>query len=96
MHISVRDWEDMTPVQLNLYARANAERERERQRQTEGNIYALAALIRAMIWSHDPPAFDTVFPQGEGQEKPREEMSDEAIYAVVKGLNALFGGQEEV
>jgi len=79
----------MTPVELNLYARTCAERRKAEQRLTQANLYSLAALIRAMVWARHPPSFDRVFP-GERQES----MSDEQMYAMVKGLNALFGGEE--
>lgn len=79
----------MTPAELNLYVDAYTERRREEQRLTQANIYSLAALTRAMIWAKHPPSFDRVFP-----EERRREMSDEQMYAMVKGLNAMFGGEE--
>lgn len=78
----------MTPAELNLCADAYTERRREEQRLTQANIYSLAALTRAMIWAKHPPSFDRVFP-----EERRREMSDEQMYAMVKGLNAMFGGE---
>nr|WP_325212934.1 hypothetical protein [uncultured Oscillibacter sp.] len=79
----------MTPAELNLYAGAFTERRREEQRLTQVNIYSLAALTRAMIWAKHPPSFDRVFP-----EERRRDMSDEQMYAMVQGLNAMFGGEE--
>lgn len=79
----------MTPAELNLYAAAHTERRREEQRLAQANLYSLAALVRAMIWAKHPPSFDRVFP-----EERREKMSDEQMYAMVKGLNAFFGGEE--
>lgn len=80
----------MTPAELNLWADAYTERRKEEQRLTQANIYSMAALTRAMIWAKRPPGFDQVFPE----ERP-EEMSDEQMYAMVKGLNGLFGGEED-
>lgn len=79
----------MTPAELNLYVDAYTERRKEEQRLTQANIYSLAALTRAMIWGKHPPSFDRVF-----LEERRRDMSDEQMYAMVKGLNAMFGGEE--
>lgn len=81
----------MTPVQLNIYARANAQKIREEQKLSQANIYSLAALIRPMVWSKHPPSFEKAFPNA-GQEP--QEMTDEQMFAKVKALNALFGGEE--
>lgn len=84
----------MTPVELNIYARAYAEQQRQAQRLRVANIYSLAALIRSMVWSKHPPSFDRAFPDAGPNIKKQEEMTDDAMYAMVKGLNALFGGEE--
>lgn len=81
----------MTPAQLNVYARAVTRRRREEQKLTQANIYALAALIRRMIWSKHPPSLERAFP--DVKPKPRK-MTDEQMYAQVKRLNARFGGKE--
>lgn len=83
----------MTPAELNLYARAYGERQAQAQRLREANIYSLAALIRSMVWKKHPPSFERVFPDAKAKNK-QDEMTDEAMYAMVKGLNALFGGEE--
>lgn len=80
----------MTPVQLNCYARAYAERGKNEQRVAQANIYSLAALIRPMVWSKDPPGFDKVFPQ----EHWSTDMTDEELFRKVQALNAMFGGEE--
>ena len=82
----------MTPAELNLYARAYGEQQTQAQRLRVANIYSLAALIRSMVWSKHPPSFERVFPDAKPQKQ--EEMTGEAMYAMVKGLNALFGGEE--
>lgn len=83
----------MTPAELNLYARAYGEQQAQAQRQQEANIYSLANLIRSMVWSKHPPSLEQAFPDVKAQKK-QEEMTDDAMYAMVKGLNALFGGEE--
>lgn len=89
--ISLRDWENMTPAQLNVYARAYVKRRQEEQQITQANIYSLAALIRPMVWSKNPPDYATVFPDKKSEPK---EMDDDQLYAAVRRLNALFGGKE--
>ena len=84
----------MTPVELNIYARAYAEQQAQTQRLRSANIYSLAALIRSMVWSKHPPSFDRAFPEAKTNTKKQEEMTDDQMYAMVKGLNALFGGEE--
>lgn len=82
----------MTPVELNIYARAYVSRRKEEQQITQANLYSHAALIRAMIWSKHPPSFERVYP--DSQPKQQDQMTDDQMYAMVKGLNALFGGEE--
>lgn len=84
----------MTPVELNIYARAYAEQQTQIQRLRSANIYSLAVLIRSMVWSKHPPSYERAFPGGKASTKKKEEMTDDAMYAMVKGLNALFGGAE--
>lgn len=83
----------MTPVELNIYARAYEEQQTQAQRLQSANIYSLAALIRSMVWSKHPPSFERAFPDANAK-KQQKEMTDEAMYAMVKRLNALFGGEE--
>lgn len=84
----------MTPAQLNVCARANVKRRQEEQQIAQANIYSLASLIRSMVWSKNPPGFDQVFPEAKTSTKKQEEMTDDAMYVMVKKLNALFGGEE--
>ena len=56
------------------------------------NIYSLASLIRSMVWSKHPPSFDRAFPGA--RETSKREMTDDQMFAMVKGLNALYGGEE--
>lgn len=81
----------MTPVELNIFARAVVERRKEEQKIAQANIYSHAALIRSMIWGKHPPSYEKAFP---GNSRPQKEMTDDQMYAMAKGLNALFGGEE--
>ncbi len=81
----------MTPVELNACARAYGRRQEAQRREKQSDIYNLAALIREMVWAKSAPSFERVFPENAGTAK---EMSDDAMYAVVRALNAAFGGTE--
>lgn len=83
----------MTPVELNIYARAYGKRCKQEQRLQTANIYSLATLIRSMVWSKHPPSYDRAFPD-KPDPKQRKEMTDDQMYAMVRGLNALYGGKE--
>lgn len=81
----------MTPVELNACARAYGRRQEAQRREKQSDIYNLAALIREMVWAKSAPSFERVFPENAGTAK---EMSDDAMYATVRALNAAFGGTE--
>lgn len=81
----------MTPVELNIFARAYVDRRKEEQKIAQANLYSLAALIRPMVWAKHPPSYERAFPDNKPQQN---EMTDDQMYAMVKGLNALFGGEE--
>lgn len=80
----------MTPVELNIYARTVRDNKLDEQRTTQANNYMLATMIRGMIWGKQAPSYDECFP-----DEKKQEMDDEQMYAVVRGLNAMFGGKEE-
>lgn len=81
----------MTPGELNACARAYGRRQDAQRRERRGDIYNLAALIREMVWAKKAPSFESVFPE---KAETAEKMTDEAMYATVRALNAMFGGKE--
>lgn len=81
----------MTPGELNACARAYGRRQDAQRREKQGEIYNLAALIREMVWAKKAPSFESVFPE---KAETAGEMTDDAMYAVVRALNAAFGGTE--
>ena len=83
----------MTPVELNIYARSYVNRRKEEQKISQANIYSLAVLMRSMIWSKHPPSYERAFPDNRSAQQ-QNDMTDDQMYAMVKGLNALFGGEE--
>lgn len=80
----------MTPAELNLCAKAYGARQERRQKQAQANLYALAALIRGMVWARNPPSYEDAFPERSAE----KDMTEEQMYAMVQGLNALLGGEE--
>lgn len=83
----------MTPADLTTYARAYAAQKKQENRLQLSLIYSHALLIRSMVWSKHPPRFDQFFPPG-ASSSPKTQMTDEQIYSIVQGLNALYGGKE--
>lgn len=81
----------MTPVELNACARAYGRRQEAQRREKQSDIYNLAALIREMVWAKTAPSFERVFSD---TAKTADKMTDEAMYAAVRALNAAFGGKE--
>ena len=79
----------MTPRELWIFSRAYRDRVRSEARAKRAEIYALAALIRSMIWAKHPPRFERVFPEDMRQ----KEMTDEQMKQQVLALNAVFGGK---
>lgn len=56
----------------------------------------LAHSIKTMLAGGEFKSFGEAFPGYEEEKKPEtNEMSDEAMYAVVRALNAQFGGKED-
>lgn len=85
----------MTPTELNLYARAYEKRRSAEQKIAQVNLYSMAALIRPMVWSKHPPSYEQAFPEDKQTPKQNtKQMTDDQMYAMVRGLNALFGGEE--
>ena len=81
----------MTPAELKIYADDYVQRLEDETYEDHARIYALAALIRAMVWAKHAPSFERVFPDRPGA---KEEMTDEEMYAQVRALNMALGGQE--
>ena len=83
----------MTPAQLNIIARARGARLESELEARKAEIYNLAALIRPMIWSKDPPSFESVFPSKKS-DRGDDAMDDEELLSQVRMLAAALGGSE--
>ena len=81
----------MTPAQVTVYAEAYGKRLDAMQRRRNVDLYNLAVLINSVTLAKHPKSFEDIFP---AQAKPKEDMTDEQMYAEVQMLNALFGGEE--
>lgn len=67
-------------------------RENDRAHKQAVALYNAAACLAHMV-SGEMPTFAQAFP-GFGKEEENKEMTDEAMYAMVRALNATFGGKE--
>jgi hypothetical protein len=77
--------------------RAAADVRRAEQRLAQINNYSLAKLVRSAVWAKHMPSYQRFFGEDSGawSKSDHREMSDEAMYAVVRGLNKAFGGKED-
>lgn len=82
----------MTPAQLNICARAKAQLRQTDSKQRQAEIYALAGLIRQMIWAKHPPSLQEVFPE---LDEAEEDMTDSAMLQAVLRINEALGGTVE-
>lgn len=72
-------------------------RENERAKKNSVALYNAAVfLAHTLVAGGRVKSFQEAFPGFDAGEQHRsEEMSDEAMFAVVRALNAQFGGEEE-
>lgn len=72
-------------------------RENDRAKKRAVALYNAAVfLAHTLVEGGQIQKFSEAFPGFEAEEPAREEaMSDDAMYAVVRALNAQFGGEEE-
>lgn len=83
----------MTPWELDAYARAWADTQRQ---QTYLQALTIRAMIGTLLSGKRAPSYERCFGRAEQTmaAKPSSPMTDEAMYALVKGLNATFGGKD--
>lgn len=68
-------------------------RENDRAHKQAVALYNAAACLAHFV-SGKMLSFQEAFPGFEGKQQEKQEMTDEAMYAVVRALNATFGGTE--
>lgn len=69
-------------------------RENDRAHRQAVALYNAAACLAHMVMGGKVMPFDEAFPGFEPSKKAKQEMTDEAMYAMVRALNATFGGTE--
>lgn len=74
-------------------------RENDRAKRNAVALYNAAAFLlkstKPLLQGGKFESFAEAFPGFEGEQRPTETMSDDALYAAVRALNAQFGGEEE-
>lgn len=78
---------------------AYAQRENNRAKKRAVALYNATALLmhslEGSLSGRGMKPFAEAFPGFDVQQTESEEMSDDAMYARVKALNAIFGGDED-
>lgn len=78
---------------------AYVHRENDRAKKRAVALYNAAALLThslgCFLTGGQMKQFSEAFPGFDVQQAESDGMSDEAMYAKVKALNAIFGGEEE-
>ena len=78
---------------------AYMQRENDRAKKRAVALYNAAVLLvhslPAALTGGEMKRFAEAFPGFDVEQATAEEMSDEAMYAKVRALNAMFGGEEE-
>lgn len=88
--ISISDFWDMTPHELNTYANAFSEREKQEYKQKIELAYINAMWTIQWLGKKQPKPLQDIL-DSIGKEK--KVMTDEQMLAKVKALNAMFGGE---
>lgn len=83
----------MTPWELDVYARAWADTQRQ---QTYLQALTIRAMIGTLLSGKRAPSYERCFGKSEQPvaAKPSGPMTDDAMFAMVKALNATFGGSD--
>lgn len=83
--IGIRDFWEMTPAELGIYVSAHNDMEKQKQENALVLEYTNAALQR----SKKMPALKEMLSQ-----KPKQQTTEQML-AMVKHLNAMYGGNTE-
>lgn len=78
---------------------AHAQRENDRAKKRAVALYNATALLThslsSLLTGGEMKRFAEAFPGFDVKQAEAGEMSDDAMYAKVRALNAIFGGEEE-
>lgn len=90
MGISPSEFDGMTPRELYLYVEAYTQKLDAEQERKQHEIYVSALLTSRWVFAKHIPKYDEIF-----KKQQRDDvMSDEAMLATARALNAQFGGEE--
>lgn len=81
--IGIRDFWEMTPAELSIYAKAY----NDKQKQKQEDLIVLQYMNAAWQRSKKMPALNEVI-----ERKPKQQTTEQML-ATVKHLNAMFGGE---
>lgn len=70
------------------------QRENDRAKKRAVALYNAAVFLAQTVTGKQVASFEQAFPGFGATGRKQEEMSDDAMYAVVHALNAQFGGEE--
>lgn len=90
MGVSRSEFDNMTPRELYLYAEAYTQKLDAEQERKQHEIYVSALLISRFVFAKHIPKYEEIFKK----QQREDSMSDEAMLATVRALNAQFGGEE--
>lgn len=92
MGISIKEFEEMTPYQLNLIITNYADRENEKFESMILETYLTAAWTSRWVWSKKIPKYEKIMSEIIKEEK----QNNEQMLEQVKKLNAMFGGKVKI
>lgn len=83
----------MTPWELDVYSKAWADTQRQ---QTYLQALTIRAMIGTLLSGKRAPSYERCFGRSEQPvaAKPSGPMTDEAMFDLVRTLNATFGGSD--
>jgi len=87
--VSISDFWEMTPAELNIYAIAYGERKKADDKILGQNNMVLAFLISRWVWQKRVD-IESCLNKLDGEDK--KEMTDEEMFKNVMKLNAALGG----
>lgn len=91
MGLSLTEYEEFTPKQLNLLAEVYSAKEKEKVEENITFAWLNAYYQRVEKLNPLKECIDEAF----GKKPEEEEMTDDAMLEMVKKLNAQFGGKVE-
>lgn len=90
MGVSKSEFDSMTPREFCLYAEAYTQKLDAEQERKQHEIYVSALLTSRWVFAKHIPKYEEIFKKRQRDDS----MSDEAMLATVRALNAQLGGEE--